>query len=273
MILQGYITDEQGNVLQNIYVTTGDMNTKEIWYSYELWPQGNYSVNVPDDQINSGGGLFIKKEGYQDLQVSFATLAYYDSTIVMQKGAGSNNSVLWIGAAVAAAVLYQNSSSKKKVGEITEGQAKAGLYIAGGVLAWVLLKDLFEALGIFKSKEEIQLDNAANNPGSFWNPNYWLSKPDNIPYTQPVVTLPQAQYFAEQIFDAMSWYDDKEEVPIGIFRSMPSQAAASFLCYVFQKTYGYDMLSWLRGGVWPKDRLSDADVADITNFVNRLPKY
>lgn len=179
--------------------------------------------------------------------------------------------VALVAAAIAAGVILL-PGEKEKVGEITSDNAKTGLIIAGGVVAWVLLKDLLEALGIFRSQDTVNLDNAATDPNSWWNPNYYLTKPDNISYTRPITTA-QAIELADRIYDATGWVNDNEEAIKSVFRSLPSRAAGSFLAAVFQARYQMDLLSFLRGGSWPQDRLSDADVNEITQFVNRLPKY
>jgi hypothetical protein len=267
MFIEGKITDAAGNVLTDVQVTTGLISTGELYYPYETWPQGIYAVNVPDSEMNAGG-LFIKKAGFKDTRVSFATLAYYENDIVLQKG-GSNNLLLL---AAGAGTLLLIAKRKKSMGKITKEDAQTGVIVAGGVLGWVLLKQLFEALGIFKDAAEVNLDNAATNPNSFWNPNYWKTIPAGTQYTNPITTE-QARVLCTQIYNAITWYNDNEEAVKAVFRSLPSRAAASFLCNVFAVTYGEDLLSWLRGGTWPQDRLSDQDVFEITQFVNRLPAY
>lgn len=266
MFIEGKILDKAGNVLNDVQVTTGVVSTGELYYPYETWPAGIYAINVADEYLNSGG-LFIKKPGYKDARVSFATLAYYNSDIVLEK----SNGMLLL-AAGAGALYLITRENKKSMGKITKEDAQTGVIIAGGVLGWVVIKKVLEALGIFADQAQVNLDAAATDPKSFWNPQYWQTLPAGQQYTRPI-TLDQAKVLCTQIYNAITWYNDNEEAVKAVFRSLPSRAAASFVCYVFSAMYGEDLLSWLRGGNWPQDRLSDEDVFEITQFVNRLPAY
>ena len=261
----GYIKDSAGNILTDLYVSTINMNTGEVYYAAEYWPEGIYQfTSYPDDPEVA---IKIERKGFKPAVRSILELVQFDyPTIYMQR-----DNTLILAAAIAAGVILLPGESNK-VGEVSSDNVKTALYVGGGLLAWVLVKDLLEALGIFKSRDTVDLDHAATDPESWWNPSFYLSKPPSIPYTRPITTA-QAVTMADNIYDAIGWVNDNEEAIKGVFRQLPSQAAGSFLCAVFLQRYGVDLLDFLRGGNWPQDRLSDADVNEITNFVNRLPKY
>lgn len=267
MILEGTITDQQGNILNDVEVTTGNVGTGELFYPYETFPQGYYKVDIDYNPVATDG-LFVKKTGFKPVAVPFSTLLYNDNDIVLMPGGSS----LLVPALIGLGTLYLVSDDSKKVGAITKENAQTGVIIAGGVLGWIVVKEVFELLGIFKDQAEVGLDNASTDPRSFWNPQYWRSLPAGSSYTRPI-TYDQAVALAAQIYNAIGWVNDNEEAVKAVFRSLPSRAAASFVVYAFGNVYGADLLSWLRGGSWPQDRLSDEDVFEITQFVNRLPAY
>lgn len=175
-------------------------------------------------------------------------------------------------AAVAALVLFA-TKRKKKVGKVTTQDVFPFLIIGGGLLAFSLVKKLLEGLGIWKSQDTRDLDTASTDPNSFWNPNYWRTiKPANEDWTYAITTDTASQWAAD-LYNAFGPFNDDEEQAIGVFKRCRTQANASFLCDVFQRIYNEDCLTFLRGGFWPQDRLSDTDVNTINQWVSRLPKY
>jgi len=110
------------------------------------------------------------------------------------------------------------------------------------------------------------LDQAAQDPTTFWNVNFWKK---NVPAT--ILTLSAAKNMADIIYNSFGAFDDNEEQAIGVFKSLKFQTQASFLSDIFSQTYKQDLLTFLRGGNWPKDRLSDAQVSEINSFIEKLP--
>lgn len=162
---------------------------------------------------------------------------------------------------------------KKEIGNLNTEDLKPWLLIGGVVLGYVaIIRPLFEGLGLLRSGDTRELDSASVDPGSWWNPNYYKTKPYNIAYTNPI-TKGRANELAEMLYDQFGWFNDNEEGAVAVFKSLPSQAAGSYLSEAFREIYGQDMLAFLRGGIWPQDRLSDADVNLINNYVKSLPKY
>lgn len=172
----------------------------------------------------------------------------------------------------AGAMFWILRNKQKKVGKLETKDITPWLLIAGAALGFVLFKQLMEALGLWKDPDERRLDDLSKDANSFWNPNFWSTKPTGTNYTNPI-TLSTAKQYAGEIYNSFNALNDCEECVKGVFRRIASQASASYIAYAFNITYGKDLLDFLRGGVWPQDRLSDKDVNEITNYVLTLPKY
>lgn len=190
-----------------------------------------------------------------------------EPNIYLEPGASGAAALAAVGIAIIAL-----QRKKKQVGKLETKDVFPFLIIAAGILAWNVINKLLEWLGIKDSRDTKDLDAASTNPNSFWNPNFWTTKPADQAYTSPI-TESTAESWANEIYNAFGAFNDDEEVPISVFKRCYSQATASFVCWKFQKIYNQDLLKFLRGGIWPQDRLSDADVNEINTYVQRLPKY
>lgn len=225
--------------------------------SYSAWTDRNdWEVSV----------LFTKP-GLKDLKVQMSVLAV-NPDVQMEKGV----SVPWtyILLVIAAVAVYYNQT--KKIGKLGKQDIIPIMILAGGVIGFSLIKKILEGIGIWDSQDSKDLDNASTDPDSWWNPNFWKTKPLTIPYTNPI-TAATGRALAESIYNSFGAFNDDEESAIAVFKLLPSQAAGSYLSEIFANNYSQDMLTFLRGGNWPQDRLSDSDVNVINNFVNNLPKY
>lgn len=229
-------------------------------------PAGSKYVLDYSDSVIRDLTVIFAANGYHSLTTTGAELIDSGSNIHLEK---SNTLVLLL---IAAGLFYALRDKKKTVGAVTVQNVIPFVAIAAAVFSFKLLEQLLQMLGIWKKPETKVLDTAATDPNSFWNPEYWKTKPANVSYTRPI-TESTARNYADQIYNAFGIFDDCEECVKTVFRSMPSQAAASFVSWAFTNKYGSDLLDFLRGGIWPKDRLSDTDVAEINNYVNQLPKY
>lgn len=146
------------------------------------------------------------------------------------------------------------------------------LIIGGGVVLLNIMggvKSLFESIGLKDSAETKALDTLQSEPGSWWNPNFYKTGGTGV----LLLTQSAANAMADAIYNAFGMFNDNEEQAIGVFRLLKTQSQGSFLAKTFLDRYGMDLLTFLRGGHWPQDRLSDADVSRLSNFVNSLPKY
>lgn len=211
-------------------------------------------------------GIKFSAHGYSSIKIPWSQLVINpDATL-------KKSFPLWAILAVLAAVaLYRKQT--KRVGKLDSGSVMAIGLLVAGLMGFSLVKEILEWLGLWKSKDTKDLDNASTNPESFWNPNYWQTiKPSNKNWTY-AITDTQAAQMCTAINDAFGPFNDDEEAVIGIFKSLRTKANCSFLCYIFQQVYGQDLLTWLRGGWWPQDRLSDSDVNTINQYINNLPNY
>jgi len=137
---------------------------------------------------------------------------------------------------------------------------------AVGVLYFGLLNPLLHFLGVKTSQDTTSLDQQATDPGSFWQANFYK----NI--SAPVLlTRASAEALCREIYDAIGWTNDDEDRVKAVFKSLHFQTQVSYLADVFYQLYQADLLSWLRGGIFPYDRLSDADVNEITKYIQKLP--
>jgi hypothetical protein len=75
----------------------------------------------------------------------------------------------------------------------------------------------------------------------------------------------------QQILDSFGAFNDNEEQAIAVFHQLKTKANVSFLAEIFYRMTGQDLLTYLRGGIWPQDRLSDSDVNAINQFLSKLP--
>lgn len=217
--------------------------------------------------------LEVTATGYQKTTVNLGDIftdQEYVSSDFIAKILPLKKDVTTLLIAIAALTTFA-VKKKKEVGKVTFGDVLPFALIAGGILSFDLIKRLLENLGIWDSKDTKDLDNDSTNPGSFWNPNFWRNAP-NGSYSY-AITSQTAMAWAKELYNAFGPFNDCEECAIAVFKRCRTQANASFLCDYFQRIYGQDCLTFLRGGIWPQDRLSDADVNTISNYIKNLPKY
>lgn len=262
-----------GAPVQNVSANTIDLQTNNLLYQPTLL-DGSAMFEM-DVDVNPQYGIYLSAPGYKTLSIPFNILFQsQDGVLYMEKQfptwllgltavalvASSNNKV---GNPAAAATIVKNLNLQKV--------PTAVKYAAGGVLLYFVYKTLVW-WGVLKSGDTINLDNAATNPNNFWNPNFYKTKPAYVDWTAPI-TYNDAVNYAKQLYDAFGWVNDNEEQAIAVFKSFRAQSSVSYLADVFSQIYGQDLLTFLRGGSWPQDRLSDADVQTINAYISRLPKY
>lgn len=271
MTIEGYIygkNNEPVKATVTVELPAGAVETLEI-------EAGNkYRIDYAETELRQTKITF-SAAGHRTIETTGAELIDTGSNIHLEK---SNSAVVLI---LAAGLLYAFSNSKKKVGSPvallaaqnpTVKKAMPFILVGGGVLAFFVLKDILEKLGIWKDKDERTVDDTSDDPESFWNPTMWQKKPAGTNYTNPI-TLSTAKSYANEIYQATGVFDDCEECIKSVFRRLPSQAAASYVAFAFDLEYSMDLLNFLKGGTWPQDRLSYEDIAEITRYVTLLPKY
>lgn len=148
-------------------------------------------------------------------------------------------------------------------------------YAAIGLGAIVVLKmfgaidGILEAVGLKDGKATKDLDQAAADTTSYWSPLFYKSAPAGA----WLLTAATAKQYANEIYDAVGAFNDDEDAVIAVFKRLRAQSQVSQLADVFYQLHKADLLTFLRGGSWPQDRLSDADVNKINTYINSLPKY
>jgi hypothetical protein len=267
----GYIFDQNG---QPLFAT---VSLRVPGYSFD--PASNvssYIVTLNGTLVDAATVTF-SADGYQSLTIGVAALMdragadpNYRADVTLAKASSISGPLMGLALLGFAAWALDR---KKKVGAIATKDVFPWLIVAGGVIAFSVVRKILIALGIWDDKDDKDLDQASTDSEAFWNPNFWRNVlPAGKSYTYVVDTATAISY-SDQIWDATGAFNDCEECIIGVFKLMRTQANASYLCYVFQQRYGEDLLTFLRGGIWPQDRLSDADVNTINRFVNSLPQY
>jgi hypothetical protein len=130
-------------------------------------------------------------------------------------------------------------------------------------------KKLLAFFGIVDNAADQTVEDAINaGPDSPFNANYWTNfNGGNKPMFWSV-----SQQICIDIDAAMSMYNDNEEKVIAAFKQCQTKAQVSFVCYTWKLWKGEDLITFLQGGWWPQDRLSNDELAIIINYVNKLPK-
>lgn len=289
MELTGYIVDySTGASLPGATVLVTDATAKPQYAQTIANNNGYFKINGGYNNF-----LLITHVGYSPLLVSWDD-AIDMGTFGMDRSAqelppvtvtpGKTNIWPLIIIIALALLLATKKKRKKKVGVALPIAAAAGeawkdkttRIVILGIVVIVSLKviGLFDRLlimlGLKKNPDTEKLDKEAEDPDSFWNPNFYKAGPAGT----LLLKVATADDLAKQIYDAIGLFDDDEEAVIAVFKSLRTQSQASFLAERFSLIYHADLLTWLRGsGYWPKDRLSDADVKQITDYVTKLPKY
>lgn len=142
-----------------------------------------------------------------------------------------------------------------------------GVVVVGSMLG--AFKGLLELLGLKDTQDTKDLDATSQSAGNFWSPTFYQQAPSG----SLLLTMAAAEEYSRQIYNAVGPFNDDEEAVIGVFKKLKTQSQVSFLADVFSTKYQSDLLSFIRGGNWPQDRLSDADVNTINKYILSLPKY
>ena len=229
---------------------------------FQIGVEGNY----PDAVLQVLPSPILEQNHLETYSFPLSDLQDGVTLYLYEKGV---NPIVLAAFAGAAALLILR---KKKIKKVSGIDAKQVLLIGGGVVGISILSKILTGLGIWKSADSRELDNASTNPNSFWSPNFWHNKPADVSWTY-ALSAAEAKQYASQIYDAFGFFNDCEECAIGVFKLLRTKANVSYIAEAFQLMYGQDLLTFLRGGSWPQDRLSDSDVATINSYVKNLPDY
>lgn len=264
--VQGFIVDEktgnsiQGTILQ-LVILADDSPLSEPYQLRSI--DGSYSAwTVNDPNVV---GVKFTAPGYTTRTIPFSELLVSPDVLLKK-------SFPWFILLIVAGAVIAYRKKTGKVGKLSTSDVFPIMLLVGGFIAFTVIKDVLEFLGLWETKDTKDLDEAATSSGSFWNPNFWRTKPDNINYSY-AITDATARQWSREIYDSFGAFNDCEECAIAVAKRCRTQANFSFLVYIFQDEYGQDLLTFLRGGLWPQDRLSDADVNTINQYIASLPKY
>jgi hypothetical protein len=261
MEVSGYITDSTGRRLQG---TAGIMSGdgKEVLAYDATAPDGSFTLYPQAGEL-----LYFAAPGFVTKLVP-AELA--SGAIVLNKPV--HLAAFLMVAPVAYALFNQKRKKKKnKVGalDFSRDDVKTIFWIVGGVLAFDTIKKILQAIGFWKDEDERSLDMESSNVDSFWNPLYWR-RSQNYSYT---IDTPTAETFARRINSALGWFNDDEAAVKSVFYQLRTKANFSYLSYVYQNLFGQDLFTVLRGGLWPYDGISDAELNSINNYGKSLPNF
>jgi hypothetical protein len=149
-----------------------------------------------------------------------------------------------------------------------KSEDKKYLLIAGGIVGayFLIVNPILKKLGLKTSANVIQ---AQTDPGSPFNPNMWRK----VSGAQ-LLKMDTTKLLAKRIHDAFGVFYDDFNAVMSAIKSCKYKTQISWLCDVFQQQYNQDMFTFLTngGGIMPWDGLGDAQVQQILNYVNNLPK-
>jgi hypothetical protein len=146
-------------------------------------------------------------------------------------------------------------------------------YFALAAVLLIVLKPLREALtrvfsfvGLASSQDNKDVETAISdrNALSPWSPLFYKQ------YGGTILTSAAASDLSKRIYDAFGGFNDDEDAVYAVFYQLKTKAQVSHLVDVFRQKYAADLLTFLRGGNWPQDRMSDAELNNILNYVNKL---
>lgn len=261
--VNGFVRDTSGKIIPNVKASL--MDEYGVSLGESILDDSGYSAfgEYDPDKIF----FYFTAPGYMSLKVPVSILL--DSpTVTLHK---ENSIEPWMILLVIAAVIAYRKKTKK-IGAFDMSNIFPILLLVGGVIGFSVVKIILEKLGLWKSQETKDLDNASSDPNSFWSPNYWQLKPASQQWTY-LIDETTARQWAKEIYDSFGAFNDCEECVIAVFKRCRTKANCSFLAWEWQKVYGEDLLTYIRGGNWPSDRLSDADVSTINKYISGLPNY
>lgn len=246
--ITGEIYDSQGNrPLSGVTVTMLDAVGNRVSQPFKL-PGSTYDAWT--DQNPAGIFLLFEREGFADLLAPFTTLQNNSTVGMNPKPAGNLGLMLAAGGALLL-LAKKKKRGGRRVGKITTADAIPVLLIGGGLLGFSTIKKFLEGIGFWNSAETKALNAAAEDPGSFWSPLFWRSKPASVPFTYTINQV-TAEKYSEEIYDSFGFFNDNEEGVIAVFKRLRTKANASYLADVFQAKYGDDLLKFLRGEHGPR---------------------
>lgn len=156
--------------------------------------------------------------------------------------------------------------------------------IADRPLQWLLIAGVVGGAGYLAYKqikpslkkrivEGAELDVSEDNPFSYAK---FLSQ--KVPIGTQLLTFNNAAQSAKQIFDSLnSYFNDSEDICIGVFNSLGSKIKVAQVCEKFYVIYKRDILQYLKTGNKSFDfgtgGLSNEDYQRVLTIVSNKPKF
>ena len=148
------------------------------------------------------------------------------------------------------------------------------LLIAGvvGGAGYLAIKKLIPSK-ITKIVEGAETEVSEDNPFSYAK---FLSQ--KVPVGTQLLTFNNASQSAKQIYDSLnSYFNDSEDICIGVFNSLGSKIKVAQVCEKFYMIYKRDILQYLKVGNKSFDfgtgGLSDEDYQRVLTIVKNKPKF
>lgn len=144
----------------------------------------------------------------------------------------------------------------------------AAIALIGG---FSIIRKILIELGLFQSQEGQEYDENVSSPKSFWNPLFWQQGPVGT----FLITHAGCTWLYNEIYDSFGVLGDDEARIFAAFKTLKTQSQLSYFSDWVQRNKGKDLLKWLKGTDWGPvgDHLSVAEIAVITDYVKKLPKY
>lgn len=147
--------------------------------------------------------------------------------------------------------------------------------IAGGALfiaykGFKAFKGIFESLGLSSSEADVSVTTTQNDPGTPWSPSYYKTlqrQGKNV----MLFTQSTADLLAKQIYESTGAFVDNWAQAFGAIKQAKYKTQISFLAERFKIKYNADLITWLPGGMWPRDRFSNDEVNQAIEYVKKLP--
>jgi hypothetical protein len=266
MNITGTIKDAQtGNAIN-------DAKVQEVYYEADnnlltpignifSAPGGNYSLTV--DNLSSDQYFQFTAPGYNLYYANDISLASNPNVLLLKEPVKTGEILFPL--ALLALIM---TKKKATMGKLQTKDVYPYLLIGGVLVVTGALKKMLTSLGILTSADTTALDTANTNPESFWNPDFWRQFTS---FPNGSLTQAEAVQMLSEIDASFGVISDNVAQVTGVFKKLTSQAEVSYLSYMATKISNTDLLTYLRGGTWPNDRLSDSEVQSINLFLSKLP--
>lgn len=255
-------------ILSNGVKVGGGMTGNDGAFYFEVQPSDRIEISHASYLPTA-----VKASIYQNENFYIAELKRNEKDlppVLLPPGTPSKKSDLWFFLALGTAYAVEQSK-KKTVGKIDVGTVTAVGLAAVMFIGLDTLKKFLLELGIGQTPEGNQYDENVSNPNSFWSPLFYQKAPAG----SLLLTSASCQWLWDEINDSFGTFGDDEARIFAAFKGLKTQSQLSFFSWWVQQNKGVDLLKWLKGTDYGPfgDHLSVKEIAVITDYVKKLPKY